>query len=76
MEVLNQDLFEKTTLASKNRALLHEELHTKNEMRKNFDIEVLKLNSRIGELELRLNQNHTEKKEGLKEVTDKIQMTS
>lgn len=50
MEVLNQDLFEKTNLANKNRALLHEELHTKNQMRKNFDIEILKLNSRIGEL--------------------------
>jgi hypothetical protein len=30
IEILNQDLFEKTALANKNRALLHDELHSKN----------------------------------------------
>jgi hypothetical protein len=45
-------------------------------MRKNFEIEVLKLNSRIGDLELRLNEKLTQKKEEVQSISDKMQMTS
>lgn len=45
-------------------------------MRKNFDIEILKLTSRIGELELRLNEKLIEKKEEVKSASEKMQMTS
>lgn len=55
IDLLNQQLLEQTTVADSNRTLLHQELRDKNEMRKRFDLEILQLNSRISELELRLN---------------------
>lgn len=49
-EVLRQQLNEKAQLAENNREKLHYELQEKNEMRKRYDLEILKLNTRISEL--------------------------
>jgi hypothetical protein len=74
IDLLNQQLLEQATVADSN--LLHQELRDKNEMRKRFDLEVLQLNSRISELELRLNEQVLQKREDVSVVSSQMEMTS
>lgn len=76
MATMAQDLQAKDEIIGENREKIHSEIQEKAEMRKHFQIEVSKLKTKIGELELRLAGAANERKEEIANFGSQMQLTS